>query len=171
MYWFERHALVCTGSHCLQKGTNPVLNRLRFELMRRKLNVKVHLNTCGSIDLCDIGPNMVVYPDNIVYSNIQESDIPDLVQFFQGGPVVERLLTGPDSPAEKQRQAFYVALQEHGNSASESDVTSLASESGQAEGWIAEQMRRGFMAKKPDKETGEERYSMTTKAANRYGLL
>lgn len=171
MYWFERHVLVCTGSHCLQKGTNPVLNRLRFELMRRKLNVKVHLNTCGSIDLCDIGPNMVVYPDNIVYSNIQESDIPDIVKFFQGGPVVERLILDPGTPAEKQRQEFFAALQSNGNSMSEDDITALADTHGQGDGWIAEQMKRGFMAKKPDKETGEERYSMTTKAANRYGLL
>src|SRR5699024_236192 len=120
----------------------------RFEFMRRKLNVNVHLNTCGSIDLCDIGPNMVVYPDNIVYSNIQESDIPDIIKFFQGGPVVERLLLTPQAPAEKQRHGFFADLKERGNSVGEADAMSMAETDGQAEGFVAEQMRRGFMAKK-----------------------
>src|SRR5699024_2773352 len=168
---FDRHVLVCTGTHCLQKGANQVVNRLRFEFMRRKLNLTVHFNTCGTIDLCDIGPNMVIYPDNIVYSNIQESDVPDIIAFLQGGPVVERLLLDGSTPAEQQRKAFYADLQQHGNSLPEPETTALVAEHDLGEGWIAEQQRRGFMAKKPDKETGEERFSMTTMAANRYGLL
>lgn len=170
MYWFERHVLVCTGNHCSQKGANQVLTRLRFELMRRKLNTKVHLNNCGTIDLCDIGPNFVIYPDNIVYSNVKENDISDIVKFLEGGPVVERLLTGPESPAEKNRQAFYLALQASSNTASLEEVNALATSHDFDANWIAEQMRRGFMAKKPDKDSGEDRYSMTSKAFNRYRL-
>jgi (2Fe-2S) ferredoxin len=170
MYWFERHVLVCTGNHCSQKGANPVLTRLRFELMRRKMNTKVLLNNCGTIDLCDIGPNIIVYPDNIVYSDVKENDIPDIVTFLDGGPVVERLLTGPDSPAEKNRQAFFATLQERGNNVTRQEAEALAAERELDANWIAEQMRRGFMAKKPDKETGEERFSMTSKALHRYRL-
>ena len=95
MYWTERHILACTGNHCNQKGAARVITRLRFELMRRKMNDRIMMNTCGTIDLCDIGPNLVIYPDNIVYSNVTEHDIPDIVRFLDGGPVVERLLTGP----------------------------------------------------------------------------
>lgn len=171
MYWFDRHVLVCTGNHCLQRGTNPVINRLRFELMRRKMNVNIHLNTCGTIDLCDIGPNMVIYPDNIVYSGVKESDIPDIIAFLQGGPVVERLVLNATTPAEQQRHAFYAAMQDRGNSLSEADTTALVAEHDLGDNWIAEQLRRGFMAKKPDKDTGEARYSMTTMTAKRYRLL
>jgi (2Fe-2S) ferredoxin len=170
MYWFERHVFVCTGNHCSQKGANPVLTRLRFELMRRKMNMKVHLNNCGTIDLCDIGPNVIVYPDNLVYSNVTENDIPDIVKFLDGGPVVERLLTGPDSPAEKNREAFFTALRERGNNLSREEVDALAAERELDPNWIDEQLRRGFMAKKPDKESGEERFSMTSKALHRYRL-
>lgn len=171
MHWFDRHVLVCTGNHCLQKGANPVINRLRFEFMRRKLNHTMHLNTCGTIDLCDCGPNMVIYPDNIVYSGVHESDIPDIIKHLQGGPVVERLLLTADTPAEQKRHAFYAALRERGNSLPEAETTALVAEQDLGDGWIAEQLRRGFMAKKPDKETGEDRYSLTTMAAKRYGLL
>lgn len=170
MYWTERHILACTGNHCNQRGASQVVNRLRFELMRRKMTDRVFFNTCGTIDLCDIGPNLVIYPDNIVYSNITEGDIPDIVKFLDGGPVVERLLTGPDAPAELQRQAFYRALQESGNSVSQDDVNALAAAQELDDRWIAEQLRRGFMAKKPHPDTGEDRYSMTSKALHRYRL-
>lgn len=170
MYWTERHVLVCTGSHCIQKGANQVLTRFRFELMRRRLNTRIHLNTCGSIDLCDIGPNFVIYPDNIVYSNVSENDIPDIVRFLEGGPVVERLLTGSRSADEQNRQAFYAALQERGNSLPEIDINAIATDRNLDSAWIAEQLRRGFMARKPDADTGENRFSMTSKALHRYRL-
>lgn len=170
MYWTERHILACTGNHCNQKGAANIINRLRFELMRRKMNDRILLNTCGTIDLCDIGPNLVIYPDNIVYSNISEADIPDIVSYLAGGPVVERLLTGPDSPAERNREAFYAELQERGNSLDEAGINGLASSRDLDERWIAEQLRRGFMAKKPDAESGDDRYSMTSKAFHRYRL-
>lgn len=170
MYWTERHILACTGNHCNQKGAAQVINRLRFELMRRKMNDRILLNTCGTIDLCDIGPNLVIYPDNIVYSNVSEADIPEIVRFLGGGPVVERLLTGPDAPAEVNRHDFYAALQQCGNSVDEEGVQELASTQELDDRWIAEQLRRGFMAKKPDADSGEERYSMTSKALHRYRL-
>lgn len=170
MYWTERHILACTGNHCNQKGAANVINRLRFELMRRKMNDRIMLNTCGTIDLCDIGPNLVIYPDNIVYSNITENDIPDIVKFLDGGPVVERLLTSPTAPAEENRGAFYADLRERGNSLDEAAINSLAGSRDLDERWIAEQLRRGFMAKKPDAESGEDRYSMTSKALHRYRL-
>jgi (2Fe-2S) ferredoxin len=170
MYWTERHILACTGNHCNQKGAAKVITRLRFELMRRKMTDRILLNTCGTIDLCDIGPNLVIYPDNIVYSNITENDIPDIVKYLDGGPVVERLLTGPDSSAEANREAFYAELRELGNNLDEDGVNELATRRDLDERWIAEQLRRGFMAKKPDPESGSDRYSMTSKALHRYRL-
>lgn len=170
MYWTERHILACTGNHCNQKGAAQIVNRLRFELMRRKMNDRILLNTCGTIDLCDIGPNLVIYPDNIIYSNITEADIPDIVAFLAGGPVVDRLVTGPYAPAEETRQAFYKVLQEAGNRVGEPIVMEMAASHGFDERWIAEQLRRGFMAKKPDADSGEDRYSMTSKALHRYRL-
>jgi len=170
MYWTERHVLVCTASHCTQKGSMDVVGRLRLEVMRKGLDTRVLVNNCGTIDLCDIGPNMVIYPDNIIYGGVTAKDIPEIIEFLKGGPVVERLLIGPESPAELQRRAFYERLKEYAGGVSQTDVDALAAESGQAENWITEQLRRGFMAKKPDPESGEDRYSMTKKARDRYRL-
>lgn len=170
MYWTERHVLVCNGNHCSQKGANQVLTRFRFELLRKRLTTKVHLNTCGTIDLCDIGPNFIVYPDNIVYSNVTEEDIPDIIAFLEGGPVVARLITSSESSAEKNRQAFYASLLGRGNNLSSDEAGALAAQYHLGDDWIAEQLRRGFMAKKPDAESGQDRLSMTSKSLHRYRL-
>lgn len=170
MYWTERHIFACTGNHCNQKGAAKVINRLRFELMRRKLTHTVHMNTCGTIDLCDIGPNIVVYPDNIVSSNVEENDVPDIVKFLSGGDVPERLLLNADTPAEVTRRKFYADLRASGNKASRVEVESLAESQGLDYSWIEEQLRRGFMSKKPDETSGEDIYALTSKALYRYRL-
>lgn len=170
MYWTERHIFACTGNHCNQKGAAKVINRLRFELMRKGLNTRVHMNTCGTIDLCDIGPNIVVYPDNIVLSNVEENDVPDVVAFLAGGNVPERLLLNADTPAEKVREAFYADLRNQGNRLSEAAIETLVTQHGLDMTWIQEQLRRGFMSKKPDEETSADVYAMTSKSLHRYRL-
>lgn len=170
MYWTERHVFACTGNHCNQKGAAKVINRLRFELMRRKLTHTVHMNTCGTIDLCDVGPNIVVYPDNIVFSNVEENDVPDIVKFLSGGDVPERLLLNAGTPAEVTRRNFYAELRAGGNKASLGEVDALAEQQGLNHLWIEEQLRRGFMSKKPDEESGEDVYALTSKALYRYRL-
>jgi len=170
MYWTERQIFACTGNHCNQKGAAKVINRLRFELMRKKLNTRIHMNTCGTIDLCDVGPNIVVYPDNIVFANVVENDVADIVTFLSGGDVPERLLLGPGTPAEDTRRQFYADLQQAGNKAALNDIDALAASRGLDQSWIEEQLRRGFMSKKPNEETGEDVYAMTSKALHRYRL-
>ena len=147
-----------------------VVGRLRLDIVRKGLDTKVLVNNCGTIDLCDIGPNMVIYPDNIIYGGVTVKDIPEIVEFLKGGPVVERLLIGPEAPAERQRQAFYEQLVSHEGGLPQADAEALAVEHGYDAAWIAEQLRRGFMAKKPAAESGEERLSMTKKARDRYRL-
>ena len=170
MYWTERHVLVCTASHCAQKGSNDVVGRLRLDILRKGLDTKVLVNNCGTIDLCDIGPNVVVYPDNIIYVGVTVKDIPEVVEFLKGGPVVERLLVGANSPAEQRRRVFYERLMGHPGGIPQADAERLAAEQDFDAAWINEQLRRGFMAKKPDAESGEERLSMTKKARDRYRL-
>lgn len=170
MYWTERHIFACTGNHCNQRGAAKVVNRLRFELMRRRLNGRVHMNTCGTIDLCDIGPNVIVYPDNIVFSNVEENDVADIVKFLEGGEMPERLLLNADTPAEKQREGFFRSLMDAGNKASREEIDIYVDEHKLDNTFIPEQLKRGFMSKKPNEETGEDVYAMTTMTARRYRL-
>ncbi len=170
MYWTEHHLLCCTASHCTQKGANDVVMKLRREVLRRDLGNRVFVNTCGSIDLCDIGPNLVVYPEGIVYAGVRASDVPELVDAIANGETVERLVLGPETAAEQQRRDFYAALLTHDNDATRQQAETAAAELGLPDGWINEQGRRGFLATKPSPVDGIERISATTKALDRYRL-
>ncbi len=170
MYWTKKHVLICNAAHCAGKGANDVAGRLRLEVIRRGLDAEVLINNCGTIDLCDIGPNLVVYPDNIIYRGVTLRDIPDVVAYLQGGPVVERLLLARDTPEENDRRDFYRAALAADQPLPVADFTALAATHGYDEAWIAEQQKRGFIARKPAGDGGEDAITVTKKTQIRYGL-
>jgi len=170
MYWTKKHVLMCTSQHCNQKGAMDVLGRLRLEVVRRGLDTEIMVNNCGTIDLCDIGPNMVVYPDNIIYGGVTAADLPDILAHLQGGPVVERLLLQPGKNFEGKRRDFYAELLET-STEDESEALELAKAHELDEGFFEEQFRRGFMARKPVDGSEHVRVHPTKKALTRYGLL
>ena len=170
MYWTQKHVLVCTASHCAQKGSNNVAQRLRLEVVRRGLDAQILVNNCGTIDLCDIGPNLVVYPDGVIYSGVTVKDIPDILDHLTGGPVVERLLLDRSTPGEATRRRFYAAAVDPEPVRPAAAFVRLASEHGFDDAWIAEQQRRGFVARKPATDEAPETIAVKKKARDRYGI-
>lgn len=170
MYWAKKHVLICTASHCAQKGANDVAGRLRLDIIRRGLDVDILVNNCGTIDLCDIGPNVVVYPDNVIYSGVTVKDLPEIVEHLKGGPIVERLRLDRHSPREEARHRFYTAAVTPDATRAATDFVALAATFDFDEPWIAEQQRRGFIARKPASDDSPETISVTKKARARYGV-
>lgn len=168
MYWNRKHVLVCTASHCMQKGANNVAGRLRLEMKRRGLDKDVLVNTCDSIDLCDIGPNIVVYPERVIYSHVQVSDLKEIIEHLQGGDPVERLVLTPETPEEAAREDFFRSVVASGETSTAGMFASLAAEHGYDDAWINEQARRGFIARK--EADGVPTVTVTTKALQRYRI-
>jgi (2Fe-2S) ferredoxin len=171
MYWTQKHVLVCTASHCAQKGSNDLIGRLRLEVVRKKLDAEILVNNCGTIDLCDIGPNVVVYPDNVILSGVTVKDVPRLIAYLRGEGDPPGEVVGIEAPAEAARGAFYRAAANCGASCPVERFDALAAEHGFDPRWIDEQARRGFIARKPHPETGEPAIVITKKAADRYRLV
>jgi (2Fe-2S) ferredoxin len=170
MYWTQKHVLACTASHCAAKGANDVLMLLRREVLRRGLDKQILVNNCGTIDLCDIGPNIVVYPDGVIYSGVTKADVPALVDALAAGEVVDRLVLGPETAAELARHDFYAAAVSPEPTRPADEFSALAATNGFDESWIAEQARRGFIARKPGADGGPETITVTSKARTRYGV-
>lgn len=168
MYWNRKHVLVCTAQHCMEKGALNVAGRLRIAMRRSGLDADVLVNTCDSIDLCDCGPNMIVYPEKIIYSGVTTKDIKDILVHLEGGEPVERLLLAPDSPAELARKDFYQAVVDAGWKVSANQFAGLAETHGFDSAWINEQARRGFIARK--EVDGQPTVNPTTKALSRYRI-
>jgi (2Fe-2S) ferredoxin len=168
MYWTRKHVVVCTASHCAQKGANEVIGKLRLDIVRRGLDSEILINNCGTIDLCDVGPNMVVYPDNIIYRGVTTKDLPEIIEHLRGGPAIERLVLSPNSPEESARRAFYISVWSGSGGLAAEEFSARAAAAGFNEAWITEQQRRGFIARKPG-DSGDV-ISVTKKARDRYSL-
>ena len=53
---------------------------------------QVRVNKSGCLDRCELGPVAVVYPDNVWYTYVDESDIDEIVEsHLRDGKPVERL--------------------------------------------------------------------------------
>lgn len=169
MYWTKRHVLICNASHCVSKGSNDVAGRLRLEIIRRKLDAEILINNCGTIDLCDIGPNVVVYPDNVILSGVTLKDVSRVADFLAGGEIPTDLALSSTAESERKRGALFAEAVSRPTASDEADFLELANRHGFDQAWMTEQARRGFIARKPDSE-GVARISVTSKARNRYGL-
>lgn len=96
---FRYHVYACqqekpgtTAPCCSARGSAQVLDALRKEIAAQGLGDEVQITTCGSLGMCERGPNMVVYPEGVWYSGVQPGDVPELVrEHFKNGRVVERL--------------------------------------------------------------------------------
>ena len=96
---FRYHVLICDQQKpegvpcCAIRGSAKVIETLRKEVAERGLSNDVQITPCASLGLCDRGPNLVVYPEGVWYSNVTPQDVPEIVgTHFQAGGVVERLV-------------------------------------------------------------------------------
>ncbi|MDQ2682521.1 MAG: (2Fe-2S) ferredoxin domain-containing protein [Chloroflexota bacterium] len=152
----------------MSRGANDVAGRLRLEIIRRKLDTRILVNNCGTIDLCDIGPNIVVYPDNVILSGVTLKDVTRVCDYLAGGEIPADLVLSRETPKEQLRARFYAAAVGL-DAPSEEEFASLVADHGFDSAWISDQLKRGFLAKKPDSD-GIARVSVTSKARTRYGV-
>jgi (2Fe-2S) ferredoxin len=95
---YKTHVFVCTGGEtCPTQGdVEKFVQFLRAEAVKAGLKTDVRINKAGCFSQCGHGPMMVVYPDDVWYAGVQESDLPEIVQsHIIGGKPVERLLYNP----------------------------------------------------------------------------
>ncbi len=98
MHPFRYHVFACEqkkpegAPSCTAHGSQAVVDALRREVAARKLFDTVAVTGCGSLGMCENGPNLVVYPDGVWYSHVSPADVPEIVaEHFQNGRPVERL--------------------------------------------------------------------------------
>ncbi|MGA2628592.1 MAG: methyltransferase [Terriglobia bacterium] len=95
---FRYHVYVCDQQKpegvpcCSVRGSAKTIDMLRKEIASRSLLEEVQVTVCGSLGLCERGPNMVVYPEGVWYSGVMPGDVAEIVEkHFRQGQVVERL--------------------------------------------------------------------------------
>ena len=99
--FFKYHVFFCCNqreadeSCCARFGARKMRDYARQRVKALELAGEggVRINTAGCLGRCDKGPVVVIYPQGIWYTWIDEEDIDDIIeQHLQQGLVVERLL-------------------------------------------------------------------------------
>jgi (2Fe-2S) ferredoxin len=101
MSYYERHIFFCCNQRepgerpcCADKGAARLRDyaKKRVKALGLAGPGKVRVNQAGCLDRCEEGPCVVVYPEAVWYSYVDESDIDEIVEeHLTHGRVVERL--------------------------------------------------------------------------------
>lgn len=100
MSYYRHHVFFCTNlrkdgrQSCEDCGASRVRAYAKDRIKKLKLAGpgQVRVNTAGCLDRCSEGPVMVVYPEGVWYTYVDEEDVEEIIQeHLVGGRVVERL--------------------------------------------------------------------------------
>ena len=85
---YDKHIFVCVNERsdnsqrgsCAKCGGLDI--RMRFVQLINEYGLKgvVRANKSGCLDVCELGPAVVVYPDGVWYTNVQLEDVDEIFQ-------------------------------------------------------------------------------------------
>ena len=83
----KRTVLVCQGTGCVSSGSPQIQREFEREILEHKLDVEVKLTGCRGF--CQIGPSVIVEPDEILYCLLKPDDVKGIVDshLINGIPV------------------------------------------------------------------------------------
>ena len=94
---YDRHAFVCTsGETCPTQGDTEKYVKLLRAGAQKAGRSDIRINKSGCFSQCGHGPMIVVYPEDVWYAGVQESDLEEiLTSHIIGGVPVDRLRYAP----------------------------------------------------------------------------
>ena len=100
MSYYKHHVFFCcnqrtNGEACCQDhGAQELRDYAKKQVKTLGLSGEgaVRVNQAGCLDRCELGPVIVVYPEEVWYTYVDKSDIDEIVEeHLKNGRVVERL--------------------------------------------------------------------------------
>ena len=89
---YEKIVFVCANQRppgervcCADGGGGAFRDKLKAAVKERGLAARIRVSQSGCMHRCEKGPNIMVFPDNLWFSNVQESDL---------GPLLDKILDG-----------------------------------------------------------------------------
>lgn len=101
MSYYQYHVFFCTNQRepgemcCNNHGAQAMRDycKEKVKQMGEAIPGKVRINSAGCMDRCDKGPVIVVYPQGVWYTYVDQEDIDEIVErHLARGEIVERLL-------------------------------------------------------------------------------
>jgi NADH-quinone oxidoreductase subunit F len=103
---YRADVLICGGTGCHSSGSHEVILAMQEEVAARGLAGEVRIVQTGCRGFCSMGPVMMVYPEGILYCQVQPSDVPEVVEeTLLKGRQVKRLAY--EEPKQHKALPFY----------------------------------------------------------------
>lgn len=96
----KKHIFVCTSSrmtgqqkgYCHTKAGVEIVAAFMEEIEDRELGDEVFVSNTGCFGICEKGPIVVIYPDNVWYGNVTAEDVEKIMdEHIEGGKAVKEL--------------------------------------------------------------------------------
>jgi (2Fe-2S) ferredoxin len=100
MSFYKHHVFFCLNQRaapencCACHGAEAMKDyaKKRIKALGMSGEGKVRINVAGCLDRCELGPVMVVYPEEVWYTYVDTADIDEIVdEHLVKGRIVERL--------------------------------------------------------------------------------
>ena len=94
--------LVCAGTGCSIGNSSELVKRFEEEIRSFGLEKEISVKKTGCLGLCGFGPNVAIYPDNIIYKSVKLEDVTEIVRehFYKGRPVRHLMIDDGDQVHE-----------------------------------------------------------------------
>ena len=105
--FFEHHVFMCTNTRepghkrgcCSEKGSVDLREYMKAKA--KQLGIEnIRVNSAGCLDRCEIGPNLVIYPEGVWYRCTSFEEIDEVLQthLIEGGRVPRLMHQREDGP-------------------------------------------------------------------------
>lgn len=100
MAYYKHHVFFCQNEReapkacCASHDASAMRDYCKARVKARELagEGKVRVNQAGCLDRCEEGPCIVVYPEGVWYTYVDQADIDEIIEeHLVNGRVVERL--------------------------------------------------------------------------------
>ena len=90
--------LICAGTGCTIGNSGELVTEFQKEIRSFGLENEIEVLRTGCLGLCGVGPNVAIYPDNIIYKTVKVEDVQEIVMehFYKGRPVQRLMLNEKD---------------------------------------------------------------------------
>ena len=83
---YRRMIFVCTNDDpdgdrpaCGLQGSMAICKAIKEEVKRRGLKGKIRALKSGCMDLCEKGPNVMIWPEGTLHTHVTADDVPTLI--------------------------------------------------------------------------------------------
>lgn len=97
---FDKYIFICINERpaghprgsCGTSGSLELIEEFKKVVAEHGLKTKIRVNKAGCMEMCELGPSVMIHPDNVWYQKVRLEDVQAIVaEHIVGGVPVDRL--------------------------------------------------------------------------------